>query len=804
MEHELSLVHVLPRMVWTASPNGHAECAGAGWLDFTGLAPEAAAGDGWRCAVHSDDIGALLGVWRATVDSGSPGEIGARMRRNDGTYHRFLLRLCPLTDTTGAVVRLCILHSLIPDRSTAATRADECGLDTNIEDIKRADADLRAHRLAAERAQADSVLIAREAELRRANQYLSIAQRLSQTGSYSRDVATDKQTLSEEMYRICEFDPKEPVTHEMVLNRIHPEDLEMFKEMQRRALASGSDFDMTYRMVIPSGAVKHLRSSSQRLTELPDRLVYVGATQDITQWKLAEAALRSNEAELRRANDDLLRAYRHIAEAQRLSNSGSFTLDFSKNDLYWSEELYRIFELDPSTTITLDLVKGMVHPEDVPAYLAAVEGAAAGLTIDFAYRIVTNGHIKHLRAVGHRIEHAGDRPMFVGAVQDVTESRLAENALRQGEALLTQAEAVSETGSFLWDLESGDIRWSDELYRIFEFEPHSLITLARIAGSVHPDDRSAMEEMIGRAHAGLDSEYFHRICLSGGSVRYLHFVARSFRDEGGQLRYLGTVQNITERTLAEEAFDRVRSELAHAARAMSLGVLTASIAHEVNQPLTSLVTNAGTCIRVLKGPEPDVQLALTMAQRTIRDANRASDVIRRLRAMFSRKRSASEEVDLNEATREVLALSGSTLQSARIVIRARLDEDLPKIRGDRVQLQQVILNLVLNATDAMRSVNDRRRHLTIVTSRGGRREVSLSVRDSGTGVESGNVERLFDAFYTTKSEGMGIGLSISRSIIQGHAGRLWAAPNGDGPGATFTFSIPCDLAASNTEDAKEV
>jgi C4-dicarboxylate-specific signal transduction histidine kinase len=199
-----------------------------------------------------------------------------------------------------------------------------------------------------------------------------------------------------------------------------------------------------------------------------------------------------------------------------------------------------------------------------------------------------------------------------------------------------------------------------------------------------------------------------------------------------------------------------------------------------------------------------LKLALTMAQRTIRDANRASDVIRRLRAMFSRKPAATEEVDLNEATREVLALSGSTLQSAQIVVRARLDEGLPKVRGDRVQLQQVILNLVLNATDAMRSVNDRRRHLTIVTSHGGRGEVSLSVRDSGTGVESANVERLFDAFYTTKSEGMGIGLSISRAIIHGHAGRLWAAPNGVAPGATFAFSIPSDLAASNTEGAKEV
>jgi PAS domain S-box-containing protein len=387
----------------------------------------------------------------------------------------------------------------------------------------------------------------------------------------------------------------------------------------------------------------------------------------------ADAPTRVGEADLRRA-------YVHLVEAQRLSQTGSFTWDFDRSELLWSEELCRIFEFDPAVPVSVDRVRQFVHPQDLSVFEATVEGAAAGVNIDLSYRIVTaSGALKHLHAVGHRIEHAADRPVFIGAVQDVTD-----------------------------------------------------------------------------------------------------------------------------RKVAEEALNKARAELAHVARAAALSALTASIAHEVNQPLTSLVTNASTCVRMLAAEPPNLALARTTAQRTIRDANRASEVIQRLRAMFTRKEAATEVVDLNEAAKEVLALSASELQRAGVVPRTEFAEDLPRARGDRVQLQQVILNLILNAADAMRAVDDRTRILRLATDKAAPGLVRLSVRDSGTGIEPEALDRVFDAFFSTKSEGMGIGLSISRSIIQGHAGRLWATSNDDGPGATFSFQIPSDgaLVAAAKEGAE--
>jgi PAS domain S-box-containing protein len=244
-----------------------------------------------------------------------------------------------------------------------------------------------------------------------------------------------------------------------------------------------------------------------------------------------------------------------------------------------------------------------------------------------------------------------------------------------------------------------------------------------------------------------------------------------------------------ERRLSEEALSKVRSELAHVARAQSLGVLTASIAHEVNQPLSGIITNANTCLRMLAADPPNVDGARETARRTIRDGNRAADVVTRLRALFSRKAATSEPVDLNEAAREVIALSLSELQRSRVILRPELADILPPVTGDRVQLQQVILNLLLNATEAMSSVNDRPRQLVIRTERDEGDRVRLTVQDAGVGLDPQGADKLFEAFYSTKSGGMGIGLSVSRSIIESHHGRLWAAPN-DGPGATFAFSIP--------------
>jgi signal transduction histidine kinase len=221
----------------------------------------------------------------------------------------------------------------------------------------------------------------------------------------------------------------------------------------------------------------------------------------------------------------------------------------------------------------------------------------------------------------------------------------------------------------------------------------------------------------------------------------------------------------------------------------SLGALTASIAHEVNQPLSGIITNASTCLRMLAADPPNVDGARETARRTIRDGNRASDVITRLRAMFSKQDAAAEPVDLNDAARKVVALSLSEIQRSRAILRQEFASGLPPVTGDRVQLQQVILNLLLNALDAMNGVDDRPRQLTIRTEQDGEDRVRLTVQDSGTGFDPRAADRLFEAFYTTKTGGMGIGLSVSRSIIESHHGRLWAAPN-DGPGAAFSFSIP--------------
>ncbi len=256
------------------------------------------------------------------------------------------------------------------------------------------------------------------------------------------------------------------------------------------------------------------------------------------------------------------------------------------------------------------------------------------------------------------------------------------------------------------------------------------------------------------------------------------------------MEYIGAVQDVTHRRHTEEALARLRAELAQAARVTGLGVLTAAIAHEVSQPLAGIVTNASTCRRMLAIDPPDVEGARETTRRTIRDAERASEVIKRLRALFCKKGATSESLDLNEVTREVVALSLSELERNKVIVRTELAGELPPVQGDRVQLQQVILNLSLNASDAMSGVDDRPRHLVIRTERDEEGRVRLSVRDTGVGFEPQGVDRLFDAFYTTKSSGMGIGLSVSRSIIESHKGRLWATPN-EGPGATFSFSIPC-------------
>ncbi len=373
---------------------------------------------------------------------------------------------------------------------------------------------------------------------------------------------------------------------------------------------------------------------------------------------------------------------------------------------------------------------------------------------------------------------------------EIAVRKRAEEQLRRSEALLAEGQQLSRVGNFSWLVATGEINWSEQLYRIFEFELGVPVTVELIASRMHPEDLHLLYDMVIRAHRGVsDFDYEHRLLMPDRSVKYLHLIAHGSRDSQNRQEYIGAVQDITQRRLSEEALGKAREELAHVARITSLGVLTASIAHEVNQPLSGIITNAGTCLRMLSSDPPNVEGARETARRTIRDGNRASDVITRLRTLYSKKDISPEPMDLNEATREVTSLSLSELQSKSVIVRHELADGLPAVSGDRVQLQQVILNLLRNASDAMSSVDDRPRELLIKTECDEADCVRLSVKDAGVGFTPQAADKLFQAFHTTKTDGMGIGLSISRSIIEAHRGRLWATAN-DGPGATFSFSIP--------------
>jgi signal transduction histidine kinase len=358
------------------------------------------------------------------------------------------------------------------------------------------------------------------------------------------------------------------------------------------------------------------------------------------------------------------------------------------------------------------------------------------------------------------------------------------------EAFMVQTQALSATGSFAWRLGTDEINCSDELYCILGLERKPRVTSALFLSRVHPEDLPDLWALLERGRMdGSDIAHDFRLLMPDRGVRYVRMSARASRDSHGRPEYIGALQDLTRHHLCEDALREARVELAYAARVMSLGALSASIAHEIKQPLSGIITNAGTCLRMLASDPPDITGARETAKRTLRDGNRASDIITRLRALFTKKSVGGEIVDLNQVVQEALTIAASDLQCRRINVLTELSDEVATVRGDRIQLQQVILNLILNAADAMGSVDDRPRRLSICTQLNDANCAVLSVTDSGTGIGV-HAARLFEPFYTTKSDGMGIGLSISHDIVTSHGGRLWAIPN-EGPGATFCFSVPC-------------
>ena len=369
---------------------------------------------------------------------------------------------------------------------------------------------------------------------------------------------------------------------------------------------------------------------------------------------------------------------------------------------------------------------------------------------------------------------------------DIEDRKRSEEDLRRSEALLAETQTLSSIGSFFWRVRPDEITWSEETYRIFQLDQGVPVTLELIASRVHPEDLPLLFEMIDRVrNEASDFEYEHRLLLPDHSVKHLHMVAHGRRDRDGQLEYIGAVQDVTERKVAEEALTRARSELAHMARVTTLSALTASIAHDVNQPIAAIITSADAGLRWLSREQPDLQRACEAITRIQEDGTRAGQIISHLKA-FYRKDVLPERapVSANELVREMLPLLRSEADRHLVIMRTQLSADLPLVRADRVQLQQVLMNLMLNGMEAM---GERGGELTIST----RREpgaVLVSISDTGPGIAPERVEKIFSAFYTTKTGGTGMGLAISRTIIESHGGRMWATGNGE-RGAAFHFTL---------------
>lgn len=501
--------------------------------------------------------------------------------------------------------------------------------------------------------------------------------------------------------------------------------------------------------------------------------------EDISDRKQAEDALRASERKLRQVIDTIpTLAWCNLPDGpNEFLNKGwhEYTGHTPENSHGWGWQ-------------------SAIHSEDLPSLMRKwremlVSGEPG--EIEARLRRYDGVYRWFLIRAQPLFDETGEVIRWYGTGTDIDDRKRAEEQLRRSEAFLAEGQHLARIGNFSWRVAADEILWSEQLYRIFQFEQGTLITLKRIRSRVHPEDITMLDDMIEQARKGVgDFEYEHRLLMPDGSVKYVHLLAHGIRDNEQQLEYIGAAQDVTQRRSSEEALSKARSELAQVARVTTLGILTASIAHEVNQPLSGIVTNASTCLRMLSADPPNVDGARETARRMIRDGNRASDVITRLRALFSKKEDSIEVVDLNDAAQEVIAVSLTDLQRNQVILRTELASDLSPVLGDRVQLQQVILNLLRNASDAMNSVEDRPRELAITTENDPGGRVRLSVKDAGTGFIPEVMDRLFEAFYTTKNSGMGIGLSVCRSIIEKHHGRLWASLN-DGPGATFSFSVPC-------------
>jgi hypothetical protein len=746
------IFETVPSHLWSANSAFEPTSLNQHLLDYFGRGFKDFQHGGWEAFLHPDDLPETAKAISHAVQTGTYFQVVHRLRRADGEFRWHHARGEPLRDRQGNIIQWY-------------------GLSVDIDEAKKS-----------------------EDRLRRSGAYLAEAQRLSHTGSFGWTPSTGELHWSNETFRILEYDPSMKPTVEHVLQRVHPDERATIRRLIEETSSGEKDLDLDHRLLMPNGSVKFVHVLSHAMKDAAGNLEIVGVLMDVTENTFLYRDLAEREARLVEQTKALRSSEGYLAEAQRLSHTGTWVLNpTTMQYLYWSDESYQIWAFDPLQGFpSRDALWQRIHPDDRERVWEKVQEALRQKR-DYSgeFRIVLpDGTVKYLAATSrHLFSTNGELVEVIGTNVDVTERKRVEEALRESEARARSA-LDGIAGLIVVLAPNGEVETANR--PLFEYFGRSLEELKNwgTSDAVHPEDLPHFTELFKKAIASGNPYHIdQRLRRLDGEYRWFDARGVPIRDDSGRIaRWYVLATDIEDRTRALAQLEQMQLDLAHMNRVSMMGELAASLSHEITQPIASARNNARAAQNFLDMQPPDLSEIREALNCVVSDTDRAGDIVDRIRDHIKKTPPRKEHFDLNEAINEVIVLGRSAVIKNGISVQTRLSEGLSPIHCDRVQLQQVVLNLILNAAEAMGSVEGASRDLLISTKQH-HAGVLVAVRDSGPGIDPTNLERVFEAFYTTKPSGTGMGLSICRSIIDAHGGRLWAEAN-EPCGTIFQFTLP--------------
>jgi PAS domain S-box-containing protein len=743
------IIEAVPALLWSTGTDGEPTHVNQRLLDYSGMRFEEFKRVGWEAFVHPDDFPETARAFYHAIHTGTSYQGVMRLRRADGEFRWHHARCEPLHDRQGRIIHW---YGVTLDVDEGKKAEEWPGFVTQLQTTLNV---IPAYTWYTAPSGGLTFVNKRTAD------YLGLPK--DHPLRFGIDIGAP-------------WDAYIPL--------LHPDDREASREVWSTCLRSGEAYEFSQRVRNAQGGYRWFLSRAEPLRTGDGTLLqWVGVNLDIGELKGAEQALQRSQF--------------YLSEGQRLAHMGSWALNPSGSFDHWSHELFQIYGLDPQKGApTVEQYLATVHPLDRDFMAETIRRMhAQRCGCDVKKRIVRpDGELRYVRCVGIPVIEDEVLKVFLGSAMDITEQELLTQELERRQAYLAQAQRLSRTGTWAANTTT-TLYWSEESYRIWGLDPQQGLPNHEVwRQRIHPDDRDRLyQEALQAVRQRRDYTVEYRIVLPDGTVKYLEATGHPVFSVLGELvEVVGSHIDVTERKRAQEEHERLRqleSDLAHMNRLSMMGELAASLAHEITQPIATARNNARAALNFLDKQPPDLGEVRDALDCVVGDADRAGIIIGRIRDHIKKAPPRKHRFDLNEAISEVIVLAHSAIAENGVFVQTRLSEGLAPVEGDRVQLQQVILNLVLNAAESMAAVDKGARDLLISSEESRTNGVLVRVRDSGPGIDPEYIERVFDAFYTTKPSGMGMGLSICRSIIDGHGGRLWAGAN-EPRGAAFQFTLP--------------